>query len=233
MEIIDRAVWGARYDDGSGDRALPAAEAWLHHSVTIAPDLVAPFDDEYRAMRTLEAIGEQRFGRGISYTFAVMPTGRVYEGHSVGRVGSHSYRRNTVAIGIVLVGDYDRRPPPPAMVQAVADLLRHAKERGWLRNARLNGGHRDFRATSCPGDAAYAAIPTINAFAARPTTPPPPTQEEDMPLTEEEISKIADRTKTWITEVLWDFWKNQHQPTLLDIQARLAEVEKRLPPPQP
>jgi hypothetical protein len=87
MKIISRGEWGARYGDGFAPAPLPASEVWLHHSVTVAPDLVPPFDDEYVAMRTLERIGQERFGGGISYTWAAMPSGRIYQGHSVGRRG--------------------------------------------------------------------------------------------------------------------------------------------------
>lgn len=40
------------------------------------------------------------------------------------------------------------------------------KRRGWWKTARLSGGHRDVKATACPGRYAYAAIPEINRRAA-------------------------------------------------------------------
>lgn len=184
MHIISRARWGARYSNGFGVAPLPASEVWLHHSVTLAPDLVwvdvdgdGIEDDEQRAMRTLEDIGQARFGGGISYTFAVMPSGRIYEGHSVDRKGSHTGGRNSLARAIVLVGDYTTRPLTGEQQRAVARLLQHGHAAGWWRTARLNGGHRQApgASTACPGDAALAAIPSINALAAG-----GPVQEADM-----------------------------------------------------
>lgn len=175
MEIIQREQWGARHADGSANRALPVSEAWLHHSVTIAPDLLPPYDDEYQAMRTLESIGQQRFGRGISYTFCVMPNGRVYEGHSVNRIGAHTGGRNTGSIGICLVGNYQANAMSDALVHSVAALLRHCAKQRWLTSPRLNGGHRDVKATGCPGDSAYRQISRINTLALQnPTLPDPP-----------------------------------------------------------
>lgn len=190
LTIISRARWGARHDRGFGPAALPALEVWLHHSVTIAPDLVwidadrdGVEDDEERAMRLLEQIGEDRFGGGISYTFAVMPSGRIYEGHGVDREGAHLAHRNGIARSVVLVGDYRRRPPTDAQVRSVAWLLQHGKRRGWWRHDRLAGGHRQAPAasTECPGDAALATIPRISQLAAG----SPITEEDDMPTAKE------------------------------------------------
>ena len=120
-------------------------------------------------MRTLEQIGEDRFHRGISYTWAVMPSGTVYEGHGVDRQGAHTAKRNSIARAIVLVGDYSRTKPTPAMLSAVSTLLVHAHTSGWIRLPRLNGGHRDApgASTVCPGAAAEALIPAINTAAER------------------------------------------------------------------
>lgn len=175
LTIVPRAAWGAQHERGSGPAPLPASEVWLHHSVTLAPDLVLTDrdgdgvdDDEEAAMRTLERIGEQRFGRGISYTFAVMPTGRVYEGHGVDRVGAHTARRNSIARAVVLVGNYDTAAVPAAAVNAVAELLVHGKRAGWWKAARLNGGHQQApgASTACPGRHGMTAVSRINARAA-------------------------------------------------------------------
>jgi hypothetical protein len=168
FRVIPRSEWGARYDNGSGPRRLPATEAWLHHSVTVAPDPVPPFDDDYVAIRTLESIGESRFGRGISYTRLLTPAGLVFEGHSIDRVGTHTGGRNTVAVGYCLVGNYDATKPTDAQVLALAWCLQEDRRRGWLDRPALDGGHRDLKATACPGKYAYALIGHVNRLAAGP-----------------------------------------------------------------
>lgn len=182
MKITTRDQWGARHPDGFAPAALPAAEVWLHHSVTLAPDLAwvdadgdRVDDDETAAMRLLEQIGQDRFGGGFSYTFAVMPSGRVYEGHSIGRRGAHTKGRNSIARAIVLVGDYDRHRPTPAQLRTVAELLVHGHRAGWWRQPRLAGGHQDApgASTACPGRHAQAAIPVINQAAQQLTTQAP------------------------------------------------------------
>lgn len=160
LEYVSRQAWGAQYAAGSGPRSIPTAEAWLHHSVTPAPP--DNRDREALAMRTIEKIGQQRFGAGFSYNLALMPSGRVYVGCGVRRIGSHTAGRNTRALGVVLVGDYDRHPLPPAMRAALPDLLRDAHDEGWIDAPRFDGGHRDLKATACPGRHAYQALPEIN-----------------------------------------------------------------------
>jgi hypothetical protein len=194
VNIVSRADWGARHEDGAGPAPLPAEEVWLHHSVTVAPDLVPPYDDEDAAMRVLEAIGEAKFGRGVSYTFAVMPSGRVFAGHSPGRLGAHTKGRNSRARAIVLVGNYDRDQPGAAQLEATAALLVHGERQGYWTGNQLAGGHRDVpgAATVCPGRHAHALITFINyraAAIARGATVVH-LEEDHMPLTDADVAKI-------------------------------------------
>lgn len=187
IEFVGRKDWGARYAAGMGARSIPCAEAWVHHSLTLSPDLAftdlnadATDDDEAKAMRDIEAIGQQRFGYGFSYNLAAMPSGRLYVGCGVRRIGSHTRKRNTRALGVVLVGDYRTRIPPQPMQDALVRLLRFADSEGWLNRPAFDGGHRDVVATGCPGDAAYSLIPAMNARAAQAAEPArPPVQEDD------------------------------------------------------
>jgi N-acetylmuramoyl-L-alanine amidase len=140
---------------------------------------VPPFDDEFAAMRTLEDIGQARFGGGISYTWAVMPSGRIYQWHSVGRRGAHTKGRNSIARAVVLVGNYENQFTTGGQREAVANLLRHAEQQGWITKARLDGGHRNApgAATACPGLHGMAAVVDINRLAA--------SEDDDMPSVDE------------------------------------------------
>lgn len=165
--LISRSAWGARYPDGFEDRPLPVTEFWLHHSVTIAPDLLPPFDDDDEAVRKLESIGQSRFGGGISYTMPVTPIGRIYVGHSFWRKGAHTYRHNTIAAAFCLVGNYETSNVTSAQIEAIASAMVRAQREGLATRHTLNGGHRDAsgNSTSCPGAKGEAAIKVINARA--------------------------------------------------------------------
>lgn len=168
MEIVTRAQWGARYPAGFGAAPDPADEVWLHHSATSTGRPGSSLELDVLSVRLLENIGQARFGGGISYTYAITPSGRVFEGTGPGRVGAHTKGRNTHARGIVLVGNYDTAEPTPAMLDAAAQLLAHGARVGWWRHPAFTGGHRDApgAATACPGRLAYAHLGTMNAAAA-------------------------------------------------------------------
>ncbi|AOS63422.1 peptidoglycan recognition protein family protein [Actinoalloteichus hymeniacidonis] len=160
MEITSRAAWGARYPDGFRSAPLPAQEVYLHHSVTTGSGA--------GAVRTLEDIGQQRFGGGISYTFVIDSTGTIYQGHSVGRQGAHTGGRNDISRAICLIGNYETQQMTDAQIRAVAWLLREGHAKGWWRSNQLTGGHRDApgASTACPGANAQSRIGEINRLAA-------------------------------------------------------------------
>jgi hypothetical protein len=181
--VIPRAEWGARYPDGFGPRAVGKLNKILHHSVTIAPDLIPPFDDDYAAIRTLESIGQSRFGAGISYHLPITPAGLIFEGVTINRVGSHIAGRNTISAGIVLVGNYDNLQVTEEQISALAWLLQEGVNRKYWQLPTITYGHRDLGQTACPGANAYARIGYINERASGiavpvvnpiPVPPPPP-----------------------------------------------------------
>jgi hypothetical protein len=175
--VITRAQWGARYANGFGRAPLPASEMWLHHSVMTAPPQNAAFEQDAAAVRTLEQIGQDRFGGGISYTFVVPLSGRIFEGHSVDRRGAHTAGHNTAGRAICFIGNYSVLTPTVAQMDSVRWLLDHGnRSRGWWTQARLTGGHRDVKQTECPGNHAYAAIPQMNV----PWAPPTPIDQGDV-----------------------------------------------------
>lgn len=185
MDIISRQDWGAKYARGFRAAPLPARALWEHHSATTAPPPNATFEQDAAAVRTLERIGQERFRGGISYTFAVCPSGRVFEGHGVDRQGAHTGGQNTTSRAICLVGNYDTAKPTEAMLDAVAELVAHGHREGWWP-AQLTGGHRDApgASTACPGRHAHALIGEINRRARAP-------KEDDM--SRAEVDEILQR----------------------------------------
>ncbi|APU14840.1 N-acetylmuramoyl-L-alanine amidase [Actinoalloteichus sp. GBA129-24] len=207
MEIISRAAWGARYPDGFRAAPLPAQEVWLHHSVTSGSGAAA--------VRTLEDIGQSRFGGGISYTFAIDSTGAIYQGHSVDRQGAHTGGRNDISRAICLIGNYETQQMTDQQIRAVAWLLRHGAAHGWWRANQLNGGHRDApgASTACPGRHAQARIGEINRLAASDDL------EDDM--TPDERTALFE-----IRNSLRQGLSNSHPPG--DIWLALTELRNRM-----
>lgn len=181
LRIYSRAERGARHADGSGNRALPCAELWAHHSVTPAPPVNATFEQDAEAVRKLDDIGQQRFRQGNSYTFPICPSGRVFEGHSVHRIGAHTKGRNTIAAALCFIGNYETQELTPAQIESAAQLIAHGFLSGWWKAAKLSGGHQQApgAATACPGRNVMAQLATIDRRAAEvarsaATLPPAP-----------------------------------------------------------
>ncbi len=169
MKLAPRRAWKPDHPAGSAV-ALPAKEAWLHH--TAAPGTWSTPAEEMAAMRALERIAWQRFRTTVSYTAVIFPSGRAYEGCGVGRLGSHTAHRNSISLGVAFAGDFTETEPTPAALNTAAELLVEFVQLGALTVPAFTGGHRDLKATACPGDRLYAALPGINQRAAALIAPP-------------------------------------------------------------
>lgn len=150
--IISRSQWGARYRNGVGSRPIGSLEKYTHHTVTSHLTESASRTAEERQMRILEDIGQQRFGGGISYSFLIFPSGRIYEGAGVSRISYHSGAgRNTRGAGVAFVGNFEANKLNMKAFRAAVWLLQHGAERGWWGDPAFTEYHQQFRATSCPG----------------------------------------------------------------------------------
>lgn len=140
MKIISRAAWGAR-------PFIPQRVFWpdgvsLHVHHTAGP--------QNQTIKDIEAFHIGKGWGAIGYSYLVDVTGRVYEGRGPNVRGAHSPPVNNEP-SVALIGNFSVIGPSKAQRVAVWELLDHLKA-GRLR------GHRDSWPTSCPGDAAYAAI---------------------------------------------------------------------------
>ncbi|MFI1645668.1 peptidoglycan recognition family protein [Streptomyces avidinii] len=95
---------------------------------------------------------------------------------------AHCVGQNTVSIGIENEGTYTSQVPPAAQYAALADLCAHICGQYGLPASEIYG-HRDFNATSCPGDRLYALLPSLRKdVAARLGTPVPDPEEAADPI---------------------------------------------------
>ncbi len=169
--VHGRAEWGA----------VAPTQPWAPDPL---PWRVTLHHSDGRYTRTLaESEAEARFiqdfhihGRGwidIAYHYLVDPEGNILEGRPEGVLGAHTLGNNEGNIGIVLLGTY--HPPvndKPTQVQldAVAALGRYLVRRYGI-DPRMLKGHRDYKATDCPGDWAYAKLDYLRlAFAGVPAS---------------------------------------------------------------
>lgn len=107
--------------------------------------------------------------RGLApgYSYVIHPSGVVLEG--AGRmVGAHTARHNSKSYGLSFMGNYDRHQPTLAQLVAAARTINLLRLDGALV-ADLGGiailGHRDTKATACPGANIYPLLNWIRWFA--------------------------------------------------------------------
>lgn len=162
VPIATRASWGARFQDGDLTLAGLATEVFLHHTVTAHLGPGATVAAEQAQMRHLENIGQQRFGRGISYNLMIFPSGRAYQGVSWNRRGTHTGGRNSTSRSISFVGNFEHNHLTTVEVNVAAAILAYGRGRWWTHGAPLRA-HRDVSATLCPGRHALARMGEIRA----------------------------------------------------------------------
>ncbi|XP_037934244.1 peptidoglycan-recognition protein SB1-like [Teleopsis dalmanni] len=96
----------------------------------------------------------------IGYNFIIAGDGNVYEGRGYGLQGSHAPGYNRNSIGIVFIGSFENTAPSAQMLQNAKDLIAQSVQQGYLKEDYTLLGHRQTKATACPGDKLYTEIKT-------------------------------------------------------------------------
>lgn len=97
----------------------------------------------------------------------------VFEARGLGYVGAHAPGANSISIGIAFLMDGRFRSPSSNERQAFVWAITHAQEYGYLSSTPRVSGHRDWIATTCPGDLAYGTLGGLLL----PTQPEPISEE--------------------------------------------------------
>ena len=172
--MFSRSAWGAMSPRGRAKMGS-VGQVWVHH--TAGPSPTAP-DAEAAEMRAI-----QRFHMGtkqwsdIAYSFVVFPSGRVYEGRGWGVVGAHTENWNSRSYGICFAGNFETLVPTDEALAAAGALIRHGLDAGHITGYRI-GGHRDTKATVCPGKNLYARLSVIRRASTENPSPENPSPEK-------------------------------------------------------
>jgi uncharacterized coiled-coil protein SlyX len=127
--------------------------------------------DYWRRTRRFH-MGANRGWNDIGYSFGACPHGYVFEGRGLDRVQAAQPSGNSTYYSVTLMSG-PSEDPTPAQVNAVRELRQWLMDKGV---GPLVKGHRDFYATSCPGDRLYALV-NNGTFAKPPANTP---QEDDV-----------------------------------------------------
>jgi peptidoglycan hydrolase-like amidase len=111
----------------------------------------------------------------IGYNYLIDPAGNIYEGRAGGdmAIAAHTLCKNNGSLGVALLGNFQNETPTTAALQAVQSLIK-AKSQAYNIDTQGMGlfygdllpniiGHRNVRATSCPGDQLYNLLPALRS----------------------------------------------------------------------
>lgn len=147
-------------------------EIVIHHSVTAGQE-----QTEDEEIRTIGGIYEDHRGRqgwpGIGYHALIFPSGNVYLTGRVEDIRAHVLGHNDYTYGVCLIGTFTNTEPTAAQLGAARRFI--GDLRYGLGAVLPVKGHRDYMATSCPGDTRDQWWPQL--FDAPAPTPPAPEPE--------------------------------------------------------
>jgi hypothetical protein len=109
------------------------------------------FEAEAAHMREIQRWHLERGWATVGYHFVVSPSGRVFSGRPVDRLGAHVLGHNVGTVGIAVMGNFELEQPTPAALESLTYVRSRLVPGG--AKARLLG-HRDHRGhetSACPG----------------------------------------------------------------------------------
>lgn len=168
--LFERDDWGAKvpiertpFDPGPERRVV------IHHSGDDHLELGDDLEAEAIRVRAIERFHTDprpagRAWSGIAYGFLIAPSGHVFVGRGWERAGAHAGSRaiNFDSISICFLQDGRVTPLTPAAIASCRNLISDGIHQGHLTDDCEINGHRDFKATECPGDLIYSNLEMLD-----------------------------------------------------------------------
>ncbi len=165
--VFRRSDWGAESLKDNHDPMGGISRITLHHTAEL-PEMQTRTDLELvKGVQNLHR--NLRGWADIGYHWLIGRDGNVYEGRFLSVQGAHAGGSNNEHnLGISVVGDFTEALPPAGQLATVELFLTQQLARYRVPIGELHG-HRDFKATECPGGALYTWLTSFKQ--ARGATP--------------------------------------------------------------
>lgn len=177
VTVYSRRQWGSRSGGTyAARRSMTARGVWgpfRRQADTVVQHITvtSPTAGIKAAMRSLESIGNSRFGSGVSYNFAVdMRTGEVGVGQPLDSKGTHtvndkgvagySHDQNLVARAIAVVG-MPGTPLSDKAAESISALMAAMMDEGAVTKTPDYVPHSMFAFKDCPCDPTRNRMPAI------------------------------------------------------------------------
>lgn len=223
MAYVTRAEWSARAPRDRDTVPLSQITEFVQHYST-GEELGR--DDCAEWVRQIQAFHmDSRGWSDIGYTELVCRHGDVFEGRGLGVIGAHAPGHNAVSVGVCFLGDDDPNwnDATPAARVAIRGRWGEFSRRCGRELRRL--GHRQVKATTCPGDELFAWVTSGMPITADPV--PAPTDPTEPPRTRSRYVWVGSRNR-----VEFDFWRH-YLPVAPKLAGYVLGVVNEEAPPHP
>lgn len=147
--FVPREDWDAQVDFPTGNVQTPSDELYIHHTT------MRPTDNPCKDAQRVESVLDSRGLDG--YNYLIHPTGVVLEFAGEKR-GEHTGGTNSDSYAFAFMGNFQYAHPTLAAIIAASRTLNLMRLKG-LFVPQLDDlmilGHRNVKATLCPGDNMY------------------------------------------------------------------------------
>jgi N-acetylmuramoyl-L-alanine amidase len=166
LRVARRWDWNARPGKRPGTPlySIPR-QVVIHHSVTAECHSDSACKQSVKNFQGMHMNGNG--WNDIGYSFMIGGNGLILEGRGYFTQGAHAGNTwvNKNSIGINLVGNFEYgKSPSDAQVTAAKDLIACLVKAGRLRSDYILRGHRNVKATACPGKNLYKLLPGWGHF---------------------------------------------------------------------
>ncbi len=171
--IYTRDEWGAR-SPAAGYRYYPTSHLAIHHTATASAGAADTWEDCAAAVRAIQDFHMDTNGWiDVGYNYLVCQTGAIFQGREDGNdrrdvVGAHD-GFNEGSVGTAGLGYFhppENQQPSSPLLDSFTDLFAWIAARRRIDPRDVNSyfeygslrtvyGHRDVKATACPGDHLY------------------------------------------------------------------------------
>ncbi|XP_059476471.1 peptidoglycan-recognition protein SB1-like [Neocloeon triangulifer] len=156
-KIVSRDEWGARPARNFTQRDPLAPYLIVHHGGF--KKFCSTHDECAKIVRYYQDFHmDDRGWDDIGYSYLIGEDGNIYEGRGWQRVGAHAPPYNNISIGVCFIGDFSDRLPNETALAALRSLIKCSISSNFLMNNYTMLGHRQAKATLCPGDALFKEI---------------------------------------------------------------------------
>ena len=151
MQIIRPDQWGISDHDAWSKAPGPLDEVFFHTSVTKQLPKSATVAQEKEQMRAVDSIAHARGFNGFSYSWGILPSGRVYEGRGWLTVEAATLGFNEGSDSICFIGNTDAFKLTKEQELAALALIERGQKFGKLAAKLDLRAHNDVAPKACPG----------------------------------------------------------------------------------